>query len=123
MAVSRNVRAGPLFLDTTRGELLLAETSGGKLYTVSISDGKAKLLADNLGWANAVIADDKHIAIASGKKILFLSRADFHGENPPTEIQTLTGGLVSGLAIDGSGRLWPLDLTPLPYYAYRKQHL
>lgn len=100
---------GPLFFDKVGHQLLLADTSTGKLYSVSITDGKSKMLADNIGWANALAADSKHIAIASGKKILFISRTDYRGEDPPTNLKSLTGGHIVGLTIDGTGRLWFAD--------------
>ena len=100
---------GPLFLDQIGQQLLLADTSTGRLYSVSITDGKSKVLADNVGWATALAADSKHIVIASGKKILFISRSDYRGEDPPTNLRSLTGGQIVGLAIDGTGRLWFAD--------------
>jgi hypothetical protein len=100
---------GPLVLDRIGHQLLLADTLTGKLYSVSITDGRSKMLADKIGWANALAADSKHIAIASGKKILFISRTDYRGEDPPANLQSLTGGHIVGLAIDGAGRLWFAD--------------
>jgi hypothetical protein len=100
---------GPLFLDESGHQLLLADTSTGTLYSVSVTDGKAKMVATNIGWAAALAANSKHIAIASGKKILFVSRADYRGEDPPTNLKSLTGGNIVGLAIDGKGRLWFAD--------------
>lgn len=100
---------GPLFLDGSGHQLLLADTSTGTLYSVSAIDGKAKMLANKIGWASALAANSKHIAIASGKKILFVSRTGYRGEDPPINLRSLTGGTIVGLAIDGTGRLWFAD--------------
>jgi hypothetical protein len=101
---------GPLFLDRVSHQLLLADTSNGALYSLSIADGKLKKLVDNIGSANQLTADSRHVIIASGKKLLVVSRANYRGESPPINLQSLTGGNISGVAIDGTGRLWYADL-------------
>ena len=50
-----------------------------------------------------------NIANAQLAKILFVSLADYRGEDPPTNLKSLTGGNIVGLAKDGKGRLWFTD--------------
>ena len=99
---------GYIIYDELGHRLIVADASG-KAYSVSTADGTKQLLASNLGSVSSMAISRFHIVVASGTKILFLARSDGHGENPPAGLQSLTGGIISGVAVDGSDSLWFAD--------------
>jgi hypothetical protein len=99
---------GYLVFDNIGNRLIVADASG-KAYGISVSDGAKQLMASNLGAVASIATSKEHILIASGKKVLFLSRSDNHGENPPANLQTFTGGHIVGVAVDGTNGLWFAD--------------
>lgn len=98
---------GPMVFDDI-GHRLIVAGSSGKAYAISIPDGKQQLLASNLGAVTSIAASRFHILLGSGKKVLFLARADNSGENPPANLQ-LTGGHIVGVAVDATDKLWFAD--------------
>lgn len=99
---------GYIIYDELGRRLIVADASG-KAYSVSAADGSKQLLASNLGSVSSMAVSRFHILVASGNKVLFLARSDGHGENPPAGLQSLTGGIISGVAVDGSDSLWFAD--------------
>ncbi len=97
-----------LVFDDNGHRLIVADRSG-RAYGISVPDGAKQLLASNLGAVTSIATTKKHILFASGKKVLFLSRSDNQGENPPANLQTLTGGHIVGVAIDATDGLWFAD--------------
>ncbi len=106
--LSGTASLGYLVFDDIGRRLIVADTSGSA-YGVSVSDGAKQLLASNLGAVTSIATSKNHILIASGTKVLFLSRADNRGENPPANLQTLTGGHIVGVAVDTTDGLWFAD--------------
>jgi hypothetical protein len=107
-SVSGTKSLGPMAFDNIGNRLIVADHSGNA-FSVSKSDGASKLLASNLGWVNSIAASRQHILVASGTKVLSLSRADNREENPPLSLQSLTGGHIVGVAVDASDRAWFAD--------------
>ncbi len=99
---------GPITFDPI-GKRLIAADHSGKSYAISTTDGSNKLLAADLGWVSSVAASQQHILVASGKKVLSLARSDNHRENPPSGLQSLTGGHIVGIAVDASDSSWFAD--------------
>ncbi len=106
--VTVNSSPGFLTYDAIGQRLIVADDTG-KAYSISVPDGKAQELASNLGSVQSIATSKFHILIASGTKVLFLARSDNHGENPPADLQTLTGGHIVGVAVDANDRLWYAD--------------
>ncbi|HEY3458421.1 MAG TPA: hypothetical protein VGK64_27820 [Bryobacteraceae bacterium] len=92
-----------------RDRLLVGDHAEGSLYSVSLPDFKAAKLASNLGWINSLTSDNSRILVASGKKVLVLDRQSGKGQNPPSGLKALKGGIVSGVAVDMAGSLWISD--------------
>ena len=99
---------GTLAFDVTSQRLIVADDSG-KLYAVSVADGKAQLLASNLGMVQSIATSKLHIIVASGKKVLFIGRVDNRREKPPAGLGSLTGGQIAGVVVDGDDELWFAD--------------
>ena len=99
---------GPITFDPIGNRLIVADYSG-KAYAITTSNGAQQLLASNLGWVNSIAASRQHILVASGTKVLSLTRSDNHGENPPMSLQSLTGGHIVGVAVDAGDRAWFAD--------------
>lgn len=91
------------------GHRLIAANTSGKAYAISVPDGKQQPLASNLGFVQSIAAARFHILVASGRKVLFLARSDNHGENPSSDLQSLTGGRIVGVAVDAADKLWFAD--------------
>jgi hypothetical protein len=91
------------------GDRLIAADHVGKAFAIVISNGAVEPLGSNLGWVHGIAASQQHILLASGKKVLSLARSDNRGENPPLSLQSLTGGLIAGVAVDGGDRAWFAD--------------
>jgi hypothetical protein len=111
---------GYVAFDDLGQRLIVADDQGGTAYAVSISDGKVHLLSGNLGAVQSITTSRFHLMFASGKKVLFLARADNRGENPPAGWPELPGGNIVGVAVDASDTLWIADFEkklvegPLP---------
>lgn len=111
---------GYISFDDPGHRLVVADDVGESAYAVSIPDGKTHLLSGNLGVVQSIATSRFHLLFASGKRVLFLSRFDDHGENPPTGWPDLPGGHIVGVAVDASDRLWVADFDnklvegPLP---------
>jgi hypothetical protein len=99
---------GYLIFDAQGHRLIVTEGSG-RAYAISIPDGKNQLLASNLGFINSIATSQFHILVASGDKVLFLARSDNRGENPPSGLQSLTGGRIVGVVIDATDKVWLAD--------------
>jgi hypothetical protein len=99
---------GPMTFDRIGNRLLLGDQSGN-LYAVSVADGSNQLLTSGLGWIASIAASQAHILIGSGSTVFSFSRADNQRETPPSSLQSLTGGHIVGLAVDGSGSAWFAD--------------
>jgi len=91
------------------GHRLIVADADGNAHSISIPDGKKQLLAPNLGAIQSIATSRFHIVVASGKKVLFLSRFDNRGEDPPAGLKSLTGGHIVGVAVDAADRLWFAD--------------
>jgi hypothetical protein len=111
---------GYICFDIPGHRLVVADDIRESAYSVSIPDGKTHVLSGNLGAVQSIATSRFHLLFASGKKVLFLSRFDNHGENLPMGWAGLPGGQISGVAVDGSDRLWVADFDnklvegPLP---------
>jgi len=99
---------GALIFDRQGSRLLAADTDG-HVYAVPLAGGKTAQLTSGAGWIGSLAAGPNHILMASGKKILMISRADNRGENPPSVLQSLTGGTIAGIAFDAAGNFWYAD--------------
>ncbi|HWZ45904.1 MAG TPA: hypothetical protein VNW97_20700 [Candidatus Saccharimonadales bacterium] len=99
---------GPIVFDHVGNRLIVADHSG-RAYAISTADGTKELLASNLGWVNSIAASRQHILVASGSKVLSLTRSDNRGENPPMSLRSLTGGHIVGVAVDAGDRAWFAD--------------
>ena len=88
----------------------MSQTAGasGKAYSITPPNGAKQALNSNLGAVASIAASRLHIVLASGKKVLFLSRSDGHGENPPASL-ILTGGHIVGVTVDEADKLWFAD--------------
>jgi hypothetical protein len=102
-------QGGVLTFDSSGRRLLYADVSG-TAYALSVPEGKIQSLFSNVGVVHSIATDPNHILLASGKKVLFYSRSDNHGENPPSSMQSLSGGLISGVAVDTTDSPWTADL-------------
>ncbi len=92
------------------GQRLLVGDQAGHLYGISMSGAK-QLLASNMGSVNSIAVSQQHVFVASGRRIISLSRADNHKEEAPSTLRSLTGGSIIGVAVDGNDRLWFADAT------------
>lgn len=101
-------QGGVLTFDSSGRRLLYAGGSG-TAYAISVPEGKIQPLVSNVGAVHSIATDPNHILLASGKKVLFYSRSDNHGENPPPNMQSLSGGLISGVAVDTTNSAWIAD--------------
>jgi hypothetical protein len=97
---------GSMTFDSTQNRLIVVDSSG-RAY--AISNGKKQLLSSGLGGVQSVAASRFHILFASGKEVLFRSRAENQGENPPAGWPALSGGHLVGVAVDSSDNLWVAD--------------
>jgi Carboxypeptidase regulatory-like domain len=98
-----------LAMDRRGGRILFGDRTG-HVYALSLPNGMSTLLTSNAGWVASLTANANHIFIASGNKILLISRSTNQGENPPPVLQKLTGGAISGVAVDAQDRLWYSDV-------------
>jgi len=103
-----NPEGGVLALDK-EGNRLIYAAQLGTAYGISLSAKKIQALASGFGAVHAIAKNSSQILLASGKKVLFYARADFQGENPPATMQSLTGGNISGVAVDSSNSAWVAD--------------
>jgi len=103
-----NPEGGVLALDK-EGNRLIYAAQLGTAYGISLSAKKIQALASDIGAVHAIAKNSSQILLASGKKVLFYARADFQGENPPATMQSLTGGNISGVAVDSSNSAWVAD--------------
>ena len=101
-------RGGVLNFDRSGRRLLYADASG-TAYAISIPQGTIGPVAANVGTVHSIATDPNHILLASGKKVLFYSRTENRGENPPSSLQSLRGGLITGVAVDTTDRAWIAD--------------
>jgi len=99
---------GVLTFDRIGQRLVFADDSGSA-YSVSVPSGKIQSLASNVGVVHSITGDSRSVLLASGKKVLFYSRSDNQWQNPPSSMQSLTGGLISGVAVDSTGSAWIAD--------------
>lgn len=99
---------GVLSFDAIGQRLIYADTSGDT-YALSVPSGKLSRLTSNVGYVHAVATDSRHVIFASGEKLLFYSRYDNRGENPPPSMRFLPAGEIQGVAIDGSDAVWVVD--------------
>jgi hypothetical protein len=99
---------GTLVFDVTGQRLIVADDSG-KVYAVSVADGKAQLLASHLGMVQSIATSKLQTIVASGKKVLFIGRVDNRREKPPAGLGSLTGGHIAGVVVDGDDELWFAD--------------
>jgi len=103
--------------DSTSGSLnfngacqcLIFAGASGTAYVFSLQEGKWSTVTDKLGYVHSIASDSSHILFASGKNVLFYSRTSKRRENAPTSMQLLTGGLITGVAIDSTGSAWIAD--------------
>jgi hypothetical protein len=98
---------GVLTFDRSGSQLIFVDD--GNAYTISVPGRKIQQLATNVGAVRSIATSSNHILLASGKKVLFYARADHHGENPPTAMRALPGGLISGVAVDTAQSAWVTD--------------
>ena len=91
------------------GHRLIVADDAGSAYAVYLPEGRKQLVQSNLGAVQSIATSQFHILLASGPKILFLARSDGRGENPPADLQTLTGGHIVGVAVDKDDRVWFAD--------------
>ena len=103
-----NPQGGALALDKDNHRLIYADQIG-KAYGILLPQGKIQALASDVGAVHAIGMSPARILLASGTKVLFYSRAGFQGENPPTSMKSLSGGIVSGVAVDASNSAWVAD--------------
>ncbi|MBZ5696648.1 MAG: hypothetical protein LAN36_14975 [Acidobacteriia bacterium] len=101
-------RGGVLTFDSSGRRLLYANESG-TAYAISVPEGKIRPLVSNVGVVHSIATDPNHVLLASGKKVLFYSRSDNLGENPPSNMQSLSGGQISGIAVDTTNSAWIAD--------------
>jgi hypothetical protein len=83
-----------------------------RVHAVSVQNGKVTLVTSGIGQritSIAPVAD--HIFIASGKRISMIRRSDNQSEKVPPALETMTGGAISGVASDVSGKLWYADMS------------
>ena len=97
---------GSMTFDSAQNRLIVVDSSG-RAY--AISNGKKQLLSSGLGGVQSVAASRFHVLFASGKEVLFRSRAENQGENPPAGWPALPGGHLVGVAVDSSDNLWVAD--------------
>jgi hypothetical protein len=100
---------GYIYYDDPGHRLIVADDLGQSAYAASTSDGKTHLLSGNLGAITSIATSRFHLLFASGKKVLYLSRSDNQGENPPADSGKLPGGSIVGVAVDASDKLWVAD--------------
>jgi YEATS family len=100
--------SGNLNFNQNCGCLIFSGASGAA-YSLSLKSERWSTITDNLGFVHSVASDSSHILFASGNKVLFYSTANNRRENPPLTMQSLTGGLISGVAIDTDGSAWIAD--------------
>jgi hypothetical protein len=101
-------QGGVLTFDRSGRRLLYAGASG-TAYAISTPEGKILPLVSDIGFVHSIATDSNHILLASGKKVLFYSRSHNYGENPPSNMQSLSGGLISGVAVDTTDSAWIAD--------------
>ena len=99
---------GVLTFDGSGPRLLYADFSG-TAYAISTPEGKILPLVSNVGAVHSIAIGPNDILLASGKKVLFYLRSDNRGENPPSSMQSLGGGLISGVAVDTTDSAWIAD--------------
>jgi hypothetical protein len=80
-----------------------------KLHGMLAVFSKIQSLASNVGVVHSITGDSHSVLLASGKKVLFYARSDSQWQNPPPSMQSLTGGLISGVAVDSTGSAWIAD--------------
>lgn len=101
-------RGGVLAVDSNGHRLIYADRSD-TAYGISLPDHKIQALASNVGVVHSIASNSSEVLLASGKKVLFYSRSGFRGENPPGSMAFLSGGLITGIAIDTANSLWVAD--------------
>ena len=92
------------------GKRLITSSTDGKAYGVSTTDGASQLLTTGLGYAESMAASSQYIIAASGKTLLFRTRANNQGVDPPKGVGPLPGGSLVGVAVDQGGGLWVADV-------------
>jgi hypothetical protein len=100
---------GYLGFDRDGHRLIVADSLSGAAFSVSIPEGRTQRISGNLGFVQSIAVSRFHILFASGKKVLFISRSDNHGENPPAGWPPLPDGNLVGAAVDSSQKLWVAD--------------
>jgi hypothetical protein len=100
--------AGPLAFDRIGNRLIVGDESGNA-FIVSVANGTNQLLVSNLGWITSIAASRTHILVGSGTTVFSISRADDRREIPPPSLQSLTGGHIVGVVVDGSDNAWFAD--------------
>jgi hypothetical protein len=100
--------SGSLNFNDTCHCLIFASVSG-TAYTLSPQQGKWSKVTENLGYVHSITSDSTRILFASGNKVLFYSTSKSHREEAPPSMQSLTGGIISGVALDSSGSAWIAD--------------
>jgi hypothetical protein len=88
---------------------LIFAGESGTAYTRPIPEGKWSTVTNNLGIVRSITADSSRALFASGKKVLFYSTTRNRRENPPPGLQSLTGGNITGIAIDSNNSAWITD--------------
>lgn len=91
------------------GQRLIYAGPTGTSYALSLDATKWSRLAMNLGYVNSVDTSYSHLLFASGSKVLFRSRSNNTGEDPPPSMRSLNVGLTSGVAVDSSNAAWITD--------------
>jgi hypothetical protein len=102
-------QGGVLTFDSRGGRLLYADGSG-TAYAISVPGGEIQPLISHVGVVHSIATGPDYLLMASGKKVLYYSRSDNHGENPPSNLQSLPGGIITGLAIDSTDGVWLTDI-------------
>ncbi|QNI31229.1 hypothetical protein H7849_19350 [Alloacidobacterium dinghuense] len=97
-----------LGFDHPRHQLIYTDISGSA-YTLSIKEWKPDRITSNLGLVQSISDDSDNFLFASGKKILFYSKANYHWQQPPASMRSLNAGLITGVAVDSSGAAWIID--------------
>jgi hypothetical protein len=88
---------------------LIFAGASGTAYILSPQQGTWSAVTNSLGYVHSITSDSSRILFASGKNVLFYSTINNRRENAPPSMQSLTGGLISGVVIDSTGSAWIAD--------------
>jgi hypothetical protein len=91
------------------GQRLVTADANGAAYGISTSSGSVQLLSEGLGYVTELAVSTQYLMASSGKKVLFISRSDNIGANPPSSFGSLPGGALIGIAVDQAGGVWVAD--------------